>query len=96
MKETKQAAASPEARAALHEVLAAFEGFKAANDQRLQALETKRADVLLEEKVARIDAAVSEAQGRLDRVLADARRPALSGEGRNPVLTNARPPSTAT
>jgi HK97 family phage major capsid protein len=85
MKETKQAAASPEARAALHEVLAAFEGFKAANDQRLAALETKRADVLLEEKVARIDAAVSDAQGRLDRVLADARRPALSGEGRNPV-----------
>ncbi|KRA59963.1 phage capsid protein [Caulobacter sp. Root655] len=80
MKETKQAAASPEARAALHEVLAAFEGFKAANDQRLAALETKRADVLLEEKVARIDVAVSEAQGRLDRVLADARRPLVGGD----------------
>ncbi len=71
MKETKQAAASPEARAALHEVLAAFEGFKAANDQRLAALETKRADVLLEEKVARIDEAVSSAQARLDRALAE-------------------------
>lgn len=82
MKETKQAAASPEARAALHEVLAAFEGFKAANDQRLAALETKRADVLLEEKVARIDDAVSQAQARLDRVLADARRPTIGGEGR--------------
>uniref|UniRef100_B0SVZ4 Phage major capsid protein, HK97 family n=1 Tax=Caulobacter sp. (strain K31) TaxID=366602 RepID=B0SVZ4_CAUSK len=80
MKETKQAAASPEARAALHEVLAAFEGFKAANDQRLQALETKRADVLLEEKVARIDDAVSNAQARLDRVLADARRPLVGGD----------------
>lgn len=79
MKETKQAAASPEARAALHEVLAAFEGFKAANDQRLAALETKRADVLLEEKVARIDEAVSSAQARLDRVLADARRPSIGG-----------------
>ena len=82
MKETKQAAASPEARAALHEVLAAFEGFKAANDQRLAALETKRVDVLLEEKVARIDEAVSNAQARLDRVLADARRPTLSGDGK--------------
>ena len=82
MKETKQAAASPEARAASHEVLAAFEGFKAANDQRLAALETKRADVLLEEKVARIDDAVSNAQARLDRVLSDARRPTLGGEGR--------------
>jgi len=80
MKETKQAPASPEARAALHEVLAAFEGFKAANDQRLQALETKRVDVLLEEKVARIDDAVSQAQARLDRVLADARRPAIGGD----------------
>ncbi|MBO9557950.1 MAG: phage major capsid protein, partial [Caulobacter sp.] len=79
MKETKQAAASPEARAALHEVLAAFEGFKAANDQRLAALETKRADVLLEEKVARIDEAVSSAQARLDRVLSDARRPTIGG-----------------
>jgi len=82
MKETKQAAASPEARAALHEVLAAFEGFKAANDQRLAALETKRADVLLEEKVARIAEAVSSAQARLDRVLADARRPAIGGDGK--------------
>jgi len=80
MKETKQAPASPETRAALHEVLAAFEGFKAANDQRLAALETKRVDVLLEEKVARIDDAVSQAQARLDRVLADARRPAIGGD----------------
>ena len=80
MKETKQALASPEARAALHEVLAAFEGFKAANDQRLAALETKRADVLLEEKVARIDEAVANAQARLDRVMSDARRPTLGGD----------------
>jgi hypothetical protein len=29
MKETKQAAASPEARAAMHELMAAFEAFKA-------------------------------------------------------------------
>jgi hypothetical protein len=71
MKETKQAAASPEARAALHEVLAAFEGFKAANDQRLAALETKRADALLEEKVARID------DGRL-------RGPGAAGPGAEP------------
>jgi len=79
MKETKHAA-SPEARALLHEVLAAFEGFKAANDQRLVALETKRADVLLEEKVGRIDAAVTHAQDRLDRLLAEARRPSLAGD----------------
>ena len=80
MKETKQVPASPEARSALVEMLAAFEGFKAANDQRLSAIESKSADVLLEEKVARIDAALNSAQDRLDRVLAESRRPALSGE----------------
>lgn len=79
MKETKHAA-SPEARAALADVLTAFESFKAANDQRLAAIETKRADVLLEEKVGRIDEAMSRAQDRLDRLMADLRRPALSGE----------------
>jgi hypothetical protein len=40
-------------------------------------------DALLEEKVARIDASLQAAQGRLDRALADGRRPALAGgEGR--------------
>lgn len=80
--ETKQAAQSPETRAALHEVLAAFEAFKSANDQRLEAMEAKRADVLLEEKVARIDAGLNSAQSRLDRALADLRRPALGADPR--------------
>ena len=79
MKETKHAA-SPEARAALADVLSAFESFKAANDQRLAAIETKRADVLLEEKVGRIDDAVARAQDRLDRLMADLRRPSLSAD----------------
>jgi len=79
MKETKHAA-SPEARAALADVLTAFESFKAANDQRLAAIETKRADVLLEEKVGRIDDAVSRAQDRLDRLMSDLRRPSLSAD----------------
>jgi HK97 family phage major capsid protein len=79
MKETKHAA-SPEARAALADVLSAFESFKAANDQRLAAIETKRADALLEEKVGRIDEAVSQAEKRLDRIMADLRRPSLSAD----------------
>lgn len=74
MKETKHVAAEPAARAAMHEVMAAFEAFKAANDERLAQIEAKRADVLLEEKVARIDAS-------LQRLTSEARRPAL-GEGR--------------
>jgi len=79
MKETKHAA-SPEARAALADVLKAFDSFKAANDARLAAIETKRADVLLEEKVGRIDEAMSRAQDRLDRLMADLRRPSLSSD----------------
>jgi HK97 family phage major capsid protein len=78
MKETKQAPASPESRAALHEMMAAFEAFKGANDARLDEIERKHsADTLLEEKVARIDQAVASAQARLDRVASEARRPDL-------------------
>ena len=78
MRETKQAAASPEARAAMHELMAAFEAFKGANDARLAEIEKKAsADPLLEEKVARIDAAVAGAQARLDRVVSEARRPVI-------------------
>ena len=81
MKETKQASASPEARAAMHEMMAAFEAFKGANDARLDEIEKKAAaDTLLEEKVARIDQAVGAAQARLDRALSDARRPVIGGE----------------
>ncbi|MES2860862.1 MAG: phage major capsid protein [Pseudomonadota bacterium] len=81
MKETKQASASPEARVAMHEMMAAFEAFKGANDARLNEIEKKAsADTLLEEKVARIDQAVGQAQARLDRALSEARRPAIGGE----------------
>jgi HK97 family phage major capsid protein len=78
MKETKQAPATPEARAAMHEMMAAFEAFKGANDARLDEIEKKAAaDTLLEEKVARIDQAVASAQARLDRVVSEGRRPEL-------------------
>lgn len=80
MKETKQAPATPEARAAMHEMMAAFEAFKGANDARLDEIERKSsADALLEEKVARIDQAVASAQARLDRVVSEGRRPGIGG-----------------
>ncbi|HEV7229111.1 phage major capsid protein [Brevundimonas sp.] len=79
MKETKQVSGSPEAGNALHAVMAAFDAFRDANDQRLAEIERKAAaDVLLEEKVARIDAAVAGAQARLDRVVSESRRPSVS------------------
>ncbi|MBN8552262.1 MAG: phage major capsid protein [Caulobacterales bacterium] len=89
MKETKQGLASPEARAAMHELMGAFEAFKAANDERLEAIERKAGDGLLEEKVARIDQAVGAAQDRLERLSAEARRPVI-GAG-----VSERDPSTA-
>ena len=81
MKETKQASGSPEARDVVREMMAAFEAVKGANDARLGEIEKKAAaDVLLEEKVARIDQAVASAQARLDRVMSQSRRPAIGGE----------------
>lgn len=81
MKETKQASGQPEARDVVREMMAAFEAFKGANDARLGEIEKKAAaDVLLEEKVARIDQAVVSAQARLDRVMSQSRRPAIGGE----------------
>ena len=86
MKETKQASGQPEARDVVREMMAAFEAFKGANDARLGEIEKKAAaDVLLEEKVARIDQAVAAAQARLDRVMSQSRRPALGGEPAEPV-----------
>ena len=94
MKETKQAPATPEARAAMHEMMAAFEAFKGANDARLDEIERKTsADTLLEEKVARIDQAVSSAQARLDRVVSEARRPELGGSPSGPAVGPGDPAS---
>lgn len=79
MKETKQAVASPEVRAALHEVLSAFEAFKAANDQRLSALEKKQADIVSDEKVERIEQGLQAAQTRLERLMSHKARPEQAG-----------------
>jgi len=72
-KETK-AAPAPGADA----LLRAFEEFKAANDARLDALERKRGDVLLEEKVDRIDRALAEQKSLIERAALSGRRPGLA------------------
>ncbi|MBN8920754.1 MAG: phage major capsid protein [Rhizobiales bacterium] len=74
-----KAGISGEAHAAHDEVLRIFEHFKEANDTRLAALERRGADALLDEKVARIDAALDAQQRRLDDVLLKAGRPVLDG-----------------
>jgi HK97 family phage major capsid protein len=58
----------------------AFEAFKDSNDERLAAIEAGRADVLLEEKVDRIDRALTEQKTAIERLALAARRPALAPE----------------
>jgi HK97 family phage major capsid protein len=78
-RETKMAPPSGEARAAMHELLCAFESFKDANDRRLEEIEAKSAaDPLLDDRIARIDAALTRQQTALDRLSVEAGRPALS------------------
>ncbi|GJE29507.1 phage major capsid protein [Methylobacterium organophilum] len=64
---------------ALDELGRAFEAFKEANDARLGQIETRlSADVVTEEKLARIDAALDQAKNRLDRISLDRARPPLA------------------
>lgn len=98
--ETKMSAPNAQTRAALHDFLSAFERFKSANDQRLSEIEKRRnADVLLEEKVARIDAALTRQKAALDRMAVDATRPSIGqsararpGRAGMPMCAGAMPP----
>jgi HK97 family phage major capsid protein len=56
-----------------------FEEFKSANDERLGKLEHRRGDVLLDQKVDRINATLSQ---RMDDIALKHARPALEGRGR--------------
>ena len=71
---------SADVAAAFDEFARAFEAFKDTNDARLADIETRlTADVLTDEKLVRIDAALDHAKRRLDRMSLDAQRPALGG-----------------
>ncbi len=61
-------------------LMSTFEEFKAANDARLEALERKRGDVLLEEKVERIDRALSEQKSLIERAALNGRRSSLAAD----------------
>jgi len=76
-KETKMAREDAPQHDAL---LKAFADFRDANDARLAAIEGGRGDVLLEEKVDRIDRALVEQKSALERIARNANRPGLSGD----------------
>jgi HK97 family phage major capsid protein len=67
---------------ALDELAIAFEAFKETNDSRIAQIEGRLGtDVLTEEKLARIDAALDAARTRLDRITLDRARPPLGQPG---------------
>ncbi|HVV32609.1 MAG TPA: phage major capsid protein [Vitreimonas sp.] len=61
-------------------LMRAFEEFKAANDARLAAIESGRGDVVLDEKVDRIDRALTEQKSLIERLALAGRRPSLSAD----------------
>ena len=69
-----------EAMATHDEMLRAFEAFRNANDEHLAEAERKREDVLLEEKVERINAALDAQQRKLDDIVLKTARPALGAQ----------------
>jgi HK97 family phage major capsid protein len=77
--ETK-AGVGAEGAATYGELMRAFEAFKAANEERLALIERRSADVVVEEKVERINAALDAQQRRLDQLTLKAARPALAAE----------------
>ena len=79
--ETKANGAVAEAYDALTRT---FEEFKSTNDDRLEQIERRMgADVLTEEKLARIDRAMDEASRRADALSLKSRRPLLGGDGQD-------------
>lgn len=81
--ETKAGPANAEIRGAMREFLTAFEAFKDANDERLEALEAKsQDDVVLREKVDRINDAVTEQKAAVERIALKAQRPQLGASAR--------------
>jgi HK97 family phage major capsid protein len=74
--ETK-AGLPPDAVVTHTEMMRAFDAFREANDERLSQIERKRADVLSEDKVARINAVIEAHQRRLDELTLKGARPAL-------------------
>jgi HK97 family phage major capsid protein len=75
---------SPAMQSAVAEMMQAFEAYRETNDERLEALENNRGDIILDEKLARIDAALDAQKNTLNALALKAARPALGGD-RKPV-----------
>lgn len=81
--ENKAAGLDQDIRGAMHEFLNVFEDFKSANDERLETLEAKsQDDIVLREKIDRINDAVGEQKAAVDRLALKNSRPHLHGGAR--------------
>jgi HK97 family phage major capsid protein len=80
--ETKAGIPSSDAQDVYDAMMRTFEEFKSENDHRIKAIEQRKGDVLNDEKLARIDAALNGHQQQLDAISLNRARPAL--EGRRP------------
>ncbi|MEM9987931.1 MAG: phage major capsid protein [Pseudomonadota bacterium] len=72
-------------KAAMSDLLYTVEQFKQSNDKRLDALEKRNDDVLLSEKVDRLNASVAEQKAAMDKMTVMAARPSLGDEAFTPV-----------
>jgi len=78
--ETKAGIPSGDAQEVYEAMMRTFEDFKSENNARLATIEKRGGDVLIEEKVARIDAALDAHQRRLDQLSLKGARPALAAD----------------
>ena len=70
----------PDAVVTHADLMRVFEEFKEANDQRLAGAERRSIDVLVNEKLARIDQTIDAQARRLDEIVLKNSRPSISGE----------------
>jgi HK97 family phage major capsid protein len=72
------------------EMMRIIEGFKQANDERVTSIEKRGGDVLLEEKVARMNEAITTHQRQLEDINLKSARPPLGGARSEPQSHEAR------
>ena len=82
-KETKQVTRTAAVKAAQADFASTFQAFKDANDARLEALEKKQSDSLLDDKVTRINAALDQQAKHIENLAISAAQPALGGAAIN-------------
>src|SRR5437868_6235945 len=75
--------ANADVRAISHEMMAAFEAMKAANDARIEEIEKRgAADPLLDAKLKKIEASLDRQRSALERLALEQARPAIGEDPR--------------